>query len=99
MILACVIDWSHVWAALSALGSILTLTVAVKALNTWHREKQYDLTIENLALCNSVIQYIQYLRYPIAFDDEIINHEYKKKLSELSTDDEDRIVKHAVIKT
>jgi hypothetical protein len=70
----------HVWYFLSAVGAIGTLLVVHKALNTWRKEKKYDLTIENLAICNLAAQYIAALRYPASSTSEI-KKEYQEELN------------------
>ncbi len=96
----CLWNWfvsnqDHVWSALSAIGAVGTLFIAYRALRAWRDEKQYGLAIENLALSNSAIQFIAVLRSPVTYEDEIVNEEYKKKLSEIETEDESKLAKRA----
>lgn len=75
----------HFWYALAGIGSFGTLFVALRALKTWRDEKEYDLAIENLTLCNVAVQFIQMLRSPIIFEGEI-NERYKEKASVAEND-------------
>jgi hypothetical protein len=53
----------HFWYAMSGVGATATLGVAFYALNTWRKEKDYDLVFQNLGTCNLAVQYIAALRY------------------------------------
>jgi hypothetical protein len=85
----------HFWSALSAIGAIGTLFIAYRALRIWHDEKQYDLSIENLALCNSAVRYIHNLRSTVSYSDEITNKEYIKELARIEAESESVAVKRA----
>ena len=69
----------HFWLALAGIGAMGTLFVAYRALNTWNKEKKYDLDIENLAICNVAVQYIGALRYPASNTTEI-KKEYQAEI-------------------
>lgn len=69
----------HLWYFLAAAASIGTFWVALKALKSWQHQKLYDLTIENLALCNVAVDLISFLRSPVSNDDEI-KAEYLKAI-------------------
>ncbi|MDB4921342.1 hypothetical protein [Mucilaginibacter sp.] len=91
---ACISDFlssnqDHIWYALSGLGAIGTLCVAFSALNTWRKEKEYDLVIENLAICNVAVQFIAALRYPASSTGEI-KKEYQEEIDKRAIDDQKR---------
>ena len=67
----------HFWLALAGIGALGTLFVAFLALNTWNKEKKYELNIENLTICNVAVQYINALRYPASSTGEI-KKEYRE---------------------
>jgi len=79
----------HIWYALSGLGAFGTLFVAFYALNTWRKEKEYDLVIENLAICNVAVQFIAALRYPASSTGEI-KKEYQEEIDKQAIDDKRR---------
>jgi len=79
----------HIWYALSGLGAFGTLIVASFALNTWRKEKEYDLVIENLAICNVAVQFIGALKYPASSTGEI-KKEYQEEIDKQAIDDRRR---------
>ena len=99
--MVCIGNWfecnqDHIWAALSALGSVGTLFFAAKALRTWQYEKQYDLKIQNLASYNVAAQFISNLRSPLSFEGEIDNEDYKVRIKELDDANESPRTKMAL---
>lgn len=74
------LNHDHLWYALSGIGSMGTLVVAFFALNTWHKQKEYDLTIENLSSCNLAVYYIEALRFPASSTSEI-KKEYAEEIA------------------
>ncbi len=91
-----VINQDHIWYALAGFGAMGTLLIAYRALETWELEKKYDVTIDNLALCNVAVEFISFLRQPTNHNNEI-KAEYQAILdsSEL-TDPQARYAERAV---
>lgn len=76
-----IMNQDHFWYALSGIGAIGTLIIARNALNTWQKEKEYDLIIENLTFSNTAVEFIDTLRYPVSSTNEI-NKEYLEEFKQ-----------------
>jgi hypothetical protein len=70
----------HFWYALSGIGATGTLFIAFFALNTWRKQKEYELIIENLSACNLAVYYIEAQRFPATSTSEI-KKEYLEEIA------------------